>query len=160
MLMQDEYEKQRRIQENQGCRQRMVRKVSRLRVQKTKKTRNPGKSVQKSSPGGAPKHQTQDEEETAIRKISRYFGLQGNIRQANNKIEVQIRLRIPLWMKLWETNNKEKKPTMQRTKKEKKKREQKKKINNHKNKKILRTTSNNRQANNKIEVQNRLWIPL
>ena len=63
MLMQDEYEKQRRIQENQGCRQRMVRKVSRLRVQKTKKTRNPGKSVQKSSPGGAPKHQTQDEEE-------------------------------------------------------------------------------------------------
>ena len=53
MLMQDEYEKQRRIQENQGCRQRMVRKVSRLRVQKTKKTRNPGKSVQKSSPGGA-----------------------------------------------------------------------------------------------------------
>ena len=47
-----------------------------------------------------------------------------------------------------------------KNKKEKKKREQKKKINNHKNKKILRTTSNNRQANNKIEVQNRLWIPL
>ena len=53
MLMQDEYEKQRRIQENQGCRQRMVRKVSRLRLQKPQKTRNPGKSVQKSSPGGA-----------------------------------------------------------------------------------------------------------
>ena len=96
MLMQDEYEKQRRIQENQGCRQRMVRKVSRLRLQKPQKTRNPGNNALSHLPRGGPKHQTQDEEETAIRKIRRYFGLQGNIRQANNKIEVQIRLRIPL----------------------------------------------------------------
>ena len=57
--------------------------------------KNKGKS-KKILGGGVPKHQTQDEEETAIRKIRRYFGLEGNIRQANNKIEVQIRLRIPL----------------------------------------------------------------
>ena len=53
----------------------MVRKVSRLRVQKTKKTRNPGHNAHRSSPGGVPKHQTQDEEETAIRKIRRYFAV-------------------------------------------------------------------------------------
>ena len=63
---------------------------------KNQENPKPWKKRTKIIPRGGPKHQTQDEEETAIRKIRRYFGLEGNIRQANNKIEVQIRLRIPL----------------------------------------------------------------
>ena len=73
-----------------------------------------------------------------------------------SKIEVQIRLRIPLVNEALRDKQQRKKTYNAKNKKEKKKREQKKKINHHKNKKILRTTSNNRQANNKIEVQNRL----
>ena len=155
MLMQDEYEKQRRIQENQGCRQRMVRKVSRLRVQKTKKTRNPGKSVQKSSPGGAPKHQTQDEEEKFTGNSQEILGKPpGYSQRIQDRSANQTA--NPLVNEALRDKQQRKKTYNAKNKKEKKKREQKKKINNHKNKKILRTTSNNRQANNKIEVQNRL----
>ena len=155
MLMQDEYEKQRRIQENQGCRQRMVRKVSRLRVQKTKKTRNPGKSVQKSSPGGAPKHQTQDEEEKFTGNSQEILGKPpGYSQRIQDRSANQTA--NPLVNEALRNKQQRKKTYNAKNKKEKKKREQKKKINHHKNKKILRTTSNNRQANNKIEVQNRL----
>ena len=128
MLMQDEYEKQRRIQENQGCRQRMVRKVSRLRVQKTKKTRNPGKSVQKSSPGGAPKHQTQDEEEKFTGNSQEILGKPpGYSQRIQDRSANQTA--NPLVNEALRDKQQRKKTYNAKNKKEKKKREQKKKIN-------------------------------
>ena len=110
--------------------------------------------------GGVPKHQTQDEEETAIIKIRWYFGLQGKHPAGEQQDRSGNQTANPLVNEALRDKQQRKKTYNAKNKKEKKKREQKKKINNHKNKKILRTTSNNRQANNKIEVQNRLWIPL
>ena len=119
--MQDEYEKQRRIQENQGCRQRMVRKVSRLRVQKTKKTRNPGKSVQKSSPGGAPKHQTQDEEEKFTGNSQEILGKPPGYSQRIQDRSANQTANPLVNEALRDKQQRKKKPTMQRTKRKRKK---------------------------------------